>query len=116
LIGAASGLVWWHQWGAGADWLFDHPEAVDHQFVLTNSAGVHAVPISEHVFAFLLAFGRQFPQAVKDQLAGRWQPPGQAQLFELQDKTMLLVGTGRIGERVAVLGGAFGMRVIAVRR
>src|SRR5690606_26680301 len=56
LIAGATLLEWWHQWGAGADWLLDHPEAAERDFVLTNSAGVHAVPISEHVFAFLLSF------------------------------------------------------------
>ena len=116
LIGSAPALEWWQLWSAGADRLFDDPAVVEHPMVLTNAAGVHPVPISEHIFAFLLAFARQLPRAVKDQLAERWQPPGQDELFELQDKTMLLVGAGRIGERVAVLGSAFGMRVIAVRR
>lgn len=116
LLAEAPRLEWLHQWGAGADWLLEHPELADKDFVLTNSAGVHAVPISEHVFAFLLAFARGFPPAMRDQLEARWRPQRQADLFELHQKTMLLVGAGRIGARIAVLGSAFGMRVVAVRR
>lgn len=116
LIRLAPKLAWLHQWGAGADWLLEHPQVAELDFVLTNSAGVHAVPISEHVFAFLLSFARGFPRAVRDQVAGRWRPQRQAELFELEGKTLLLVGSGRIGERIAVLARAFGLHVVAVRR
>lgn len=116
LISRAPNLGWFHQWGAGADWLLKHPEATDLGFVLTNSAGVHAVPISEHVFAYLLAFARGLPHAVRHQLDRAWHPLRQADLFELEGKTLVLVGAGRIGTRIATLASAFGMRVLVVRR
>ena len=53
LLPRARYLRWLQQWGAGADWLMRHPEAIEMDFVLTNASGVHAVPISEHIFAYL---------------------------------------------------------------
>ena len=55
LAGQATTVRWIQQWGAGADWLMRHPEAAQMDFTLTNASGVHAVPITEHIFAFLLA-------------------------------------------------------------
>ena len=49
-------LRWFQQWGAGADWLLRHPEAASRPFILTNVSGIHAIPISEHILALMLAF------------------------------------------------------------
>lgn len=116
LLPGATALEWIQQWGAGADWLLRYPAAVDMPFVLTNASGVHAVPISEHVMAYLLAFARGLPTAFAHQTQGQWHPLPAASLFELKDKTLLLVGAGAIGERVAALAAAFEMRVVVLRR
>lgn len=116
LLRGATSLEWFQQWGAGADWLLRFPAAVDMPFVLTNASGVHAVPISEHVLAYLLAFARGLPQALEHQARAEWRPLPAASVFELKDKTLLLVGAGAIGERVARLAVAFEMRVVVVRR
>lgn len=136
LLGAASGLRWWQQWGAGADWLLQAPEVQTMDFILTNTSGIHAIQITEHIFAFLLAFGRNLPQAMDAQsehiwVSNHWQAshsstirPGQKfnyyishnAVFELAGKTMVLVGVGAIGLRTALVAKAFDLRVIAVRR
>jgi phosphoglycerate dehydrogenase-like enzyme len=115
LMKRAPRLRWFQQWGAGADWLLKHPELVAKDFVLTNVSGIHAVPISEHIFAYLLAFARGFPKALRDQAARRW-PQERGSFFELAGQTMLLLGTGAIGARTARLAQAFEMRVVGVRR
>ncbi len=109
-------LEWFQQWGAGADWLRDYSQLRDKNFILTNASGVHPVQISEHVFALLLAFARQLPQALEAQQDRRWLELGNGDVFELQGKTLLLVGVGAIGERTAQLARAFGMRVVGLRR
>ena len=116
LLAQAPNLRWFQQWGAGADWLMKRPEVADKDFVLTNVSGIHAVPISEHIFAFLLAFARQFPSATRDQLSATWSQREVQPAFELAGKTMLLLGVGAIGARTAQLAQAFGMRVVGVRR
>ena len=121
-------LRWLQQWGAGADWLQRYPQLGQAGFVLTNAVGVHAVQISEHVFAFILALGRGLPNAVKAQNERVWarvKHPTEAldtpfsfssgSLFELAGKTLLILGVGAIGERVARLGQAFEMRTIGLR-
>lgn len=129
-------LRWLHQWGAGADWLLRNSYAQSASFVLTNTSGIHAIQIAEHVFAMLLAFGRQIPQAIRAQsehiwVSNKWQiahsstiSPGQTfdyfinhtAVFELAGKTMLIAGVGAIGQRTARLAKAFDMQVIGVRR
>ncbi|HIQ05454.1 MAG TPA: D-2-hydroxyacid dehydrogenase [Anaerolineae bacterium] len=117
LLPKAHNLRWVQQWGAGADWLLRYPEAVELDFVLTNASGVHAIPISEHILAFLLAFARQLHRATRAQAHREWVPhERQEGLFELAGKTMLLIGVGAIGERTAEAASALGMRVLGVRR
>lgn len=117
LLSQARHLRWLQQWGAGADWLLRHPEAAELDFVLTNASGVHAVPISEHILGFLLAFARGLHRAVCAQVRHEWIPQDQQKaIFELAGKTMLLVGVGAIGARTAQVATAFGMRVLGVRR
>jgi phosphoglycerate dehydrogenase-like enzyme len=121
-------LRWVQQWGAGANWLMRYPEFRKAPFTLTNAVGIHAVPISEHVFALILAFGRNLPNAIAAQDKRVWarvKHPTESldtpfafssgHLFELADKTLLILGVGAIGERVARLAQAFGMYVIGMR-
>jgi len=122
-------LRWAQQWGAGANWLMSHPDLRQAAFILTNAVGVHAVQISEHVFAMILAFARNLPNAIAAQSAGVWarvKHPSEpldtpfafssGDLFELADQTLLILGAGAIGERVAKLAQAFDMHVIGMRR
>ncbi len=116
LLAKAPNLKWFQQWGAGADWLLKYSDAAEHPFTLTNVSGIHAVPISEHVLAFMLAFARGLPGAVRDQVKHRWRKADERSVIELAGKTVLLIGVGAIGERTAKLAAALGMRVWGVRR
>ncbi len=123
-------LRWVHQWGAGVNWLMKYPDAAQHPFMLTNSSGVHAVPISEHIFGLLLAHGRNLSNAFRAHQEKKWaylKHPAEnyeqipfafswEQLHELAEKVILLVGLGSIGERTAKIAKAFDMRVIGMRR
>jgi len=116
LLTRARRLRWLQEWGAGVDWLLRHPEVAELDFTLTNASGVHAIPISEQILGYLLAFARQLPAAVRAQERRAWQPAKRNQLFELAGQTMLLIGVGAIGERTAALAAALGMRVIGIRQ
>lgn len=115
-IPRAPRLRWYQQWGAGVDWLLRHPEIAALDFILTNASGVHAIPISEHILTFLLAFARGLPSAIRAQRQHLWQRMENSGVFELAGKTMLLVGVGAIGRRTAQVAAALGMRVLGVRR
>ncbi len=116
LIVRAPKLRWYQQWMAGSDWLSRHPEAIEQDFLLTNASGVHGVQIGEHILAFMLAFVRRLPAAVRQQAAHEWKAfPGEG-LGELYERTLLMVGLGPIGRRTAQVAAALGMHVIGVRR
>lgn len=117
LIARAPNLRWIQQWGAGVDWLMRHPEVVanDH-IVVTSGSGIHPIPITEHIFGLILAFGRHIHTQIRQQTRNEWRSmPGES-LLELPGKTMLLIGVGAIGERTAQVANALGMRVLGVRR
>lgn len=110
-------LRWIQLPSAGANHLLDQP--VWHSDILiTSAAGVHTVPMAEHLFALLLALTRQIPAIVRAQEQRDWlhsRAGERARLEELRGKTMGIVGWGKIGDGVAHLAGAFGMRVIGTR-
>jgi phosphoglycerate dehydrogenase-like enzyme len=116
LLTRLKNLRWFQQWGAGADWLMDHPEMAVKDFILTNMSGLHAIPISEHIFSFMLAFARDLPRAVMAQERGEWSKHELYKVFELAGATMVLIGVGAIGARTAQIANAMGMRVLGVRR
>lgn len=116
LVVRAPNLRWLQQWGAGADWLLRCPRAVEQDWVLTNVSGIHAIPISEHILALLLAFARRLPESLRAQGRREWLTHVQSEVFELAGSTALVVGLGPIGQRTARLATAMGMRVLGVRR
>jgi phosphoglycerate dehydrogenase-like enzyme len=115
LLSRAKHLRWFHQWGAGADWLLNRPEGLPAGVVLTNMSGLHAVQISEQIMGYILAFARNLHQAFRAQYEHRWRPAEWNELFELPGKTMLLLGLGGIGARTAQVASALGMNVLGVR-
>jgi len=65
---------------------------------------------AEHTWALILALLKSIPQADQATRMGRW---GGAYTRELNGKTLGILGLGRLGTKVAQVGLAFGMRVIA---
>lgn len=86
---------------------------------LASARGVNANAVAEHAFALILALSRKIHRARDDQHAHAWRGPFSdldAREMELAGGTLLVVGLGGIGLRIAALGKAFGMRVLGVRR
>jgi phosphoglycerate dehydrogenase-like enzyme len=83
--------------------------------VLTNGAGLGAIPISEYVVMGLLAGIKGFPDLVRAQDRREWlaQPPA---LEELNGKRALIYGFGGIGRAIGERLRAFGVIVTGVRR
>ena len=88
--------------------------------LITTANGVHAIQISEYVLSAMLLWAKHWPAMLRLQQEHRWPDGGfHARDFmphELADATLLIVGLGAIGRRVAQLGRAFGMRIVATRR
>ena len=116
LLGSMPNLKWFQQAAAGADWIHRHPEVRDLAFALTSTSGIHAVPMSEHLMAFLLAFARGFPASIHGQKRRVWEENRNQDLFVLPGKRVLILGVGEIGARFAMLCKANEMDVVGIRR
>jgi phosphoglycerate dehydrogenase-like enzyme len=115
-VRCASGLRWVQATSAGAGEQVSAAELTREELervTVTSAAGVHAGPLAEFALLGLLAFTKDLPRLRADQQAHRW---GHYPVGELSGRTVLIVGLGQIGEEVARLAAAFGMRVIGVNR
>lgn len=87
--------------------------------LLASGQGVNMNAVSDHAMALILSLTRRMAVARDNQAARIWrteQTDAALREDEIDGKTMLIVGTGHIGNRIVRLAKAFGMTVIAVRR
>ncbi len=80
--------------------------------MVVNAPQSNVISAAEHTMALLLAQARNVPQAHAALTAGRWER-SRWEGVELADKTVSVIGLGRIGKLVAERCKAFGMRVVA---
>jgi phosphoglycerate dehydrogenase-like enzyme len=86
---------------------------------LASAQGVNAGAVAEHAMSLILALARQLHVARDNQAKRHWRgmiSELSRREDELGGKTLLIVGLGRIGSRLARLARAFGMRVIGTKR
>ncbi|MFV9507269.1 MAG: D-2-hydroxyacid dehydrogenase [Oscillochloridaceae bacterium umkhey_bin13] len=106
-------LRWVHTPSAGVEHLLI-PLVYERDLTLTNSAGVHAIPIAEFVMAVLLSRAKALHEYNTAQVEHQWAKD--IDLQELYGATMLILGIGGIGTAIAERAAAFGMRVWGSRR
>lgn len=118
MLDTARNLVFVQSISAGVD-QFDKAKFREAGVRLASAQGVNARAVAEHAIALMLALTRQVNLARDAQHQKHWRGMnGDSATREevVAGKTMLLVGLGGIGERVARLAKAFDMTVIATRR
>jgi phosphoglycerate dehydrogenase-like enzyme len=118
VVAAAPRLRWVHSSAAAVEGLLPLAALAARDVVVTNSKGVQAVPIAEHVLGGILMLSRKFDRTMAAQRERRWI---QNELTDdwpwmLQGKRMTIVGLGTIGMEIAKRANAFGIRVTGVRR
>jgi D-2-hydroxyacid dehydrogenase (NADP+) len=104
--------------GAGTD-QFDRDLLRTRGVRLASAQGVNERAVSQHAMALTLAMVRRIPEARDNQAQHHWRgmiSDLTQREDELTGKTMLIIGLGRIGGRLAGLAKAFDMRVIGIRR
>ena len=104
--------------GAGID-QFDLDALRQRDIRLATASGVNSNAVSEHAIALILAFTRHIHSGRDRQQRHFWRGMiGDLALREdeLGGKTLLIIGLGKIGSRLAKLAKAFDMRVLATKR
>jgi phosphoglycerate dehydrogenase-like enzyme len=86
---------------------------------LASAQGINERAVAEHGMALMLALARRLPEARDNQAKRIWRGMTgdlARREEEIGGKTLLIVGLGRIGQRLARLAKAFDMRVIGTKR
>jgi D-3-phosphoglycerate dehydrogenase / 2-oxoglutarate reductase len=97
--------------GVGVDNV-DVEAATRRGIVVANAPQSNVVTAAEHTMALLLALARNIPQAYASLTSGKWER-SKFSGVELYEKTLGILGFGRIGQLVAARARGFGMRVLA---
>lgn len=105
-------LKWIHALSAGVENLI-FPEIKADNTLLTNSKGIHGIPISEHVLAMMLTFTRGLNMFIRQQTKKQWK---RVPVEEIHDKTIGIVGLGSIGREIAKKAKGMGMQVVASKQ
>lgn len=117
-LARATRLRWLHSPAAGVASLI-YPEMIASPVVLTNSRGMHAEAMAEHVVGAIIVILHRFHDAVRHQAAHRWaleEMTRGAPIRLMRGATVGVIGPGAIGSRIASLLAALGVTVEAVRR
>ena len=104
--------------GAGTD-QFSREELARRGIRLASARGVNARAVAEHAMALMLALSRRLPEARDNQAKRIWRGmigDLSQREDELGGKTLLVVGLGDIGGRLARLAKAFDIHVVGLRR
>ena len=104
--------------GAGTD-QFPYEQLSQRGIRLASARGVNAAAVSEHAMALILALSRRIPEARDNQRKHFWRgmiSDLTQREDELGGKTLMVVGLGQIGGRIARLAKAFDMVVVGLKR
>ena len=118
LLDVATNLKYIQSIGAGYD-QFPLDELRKRGIRLASARGVNSNAVSEHAMAMVLALARHIHTGRDNQRNAFWRSmisDLSKREDELGGKTMLIVGLGTIGSRLAKLAKAFDMRVVATKR
>jgi len=97
--------------GTGLDNV-DIPAASKRGIVVMNTPGGNSVAAAEHAIAMMLSINRKIPQATASMKAGKWEK-SRFTGRELTNKTLGIIGVGRVGNIVADRAQGLRMKVLA---
>lgn len=97
--------------GVGVDNI-DLPAATKRGIIVINAPDGNTITTCEHTFAMMMAVARHIPQAYAKTISGVWDRKSFLGV-ELRNKTLGVLGMGRIGNEVAQRAKAFGMKIHA---
>jgi len=111
VIEAATNLRVIGRAGVGVDNV-DVDAATKRGVIVMNTPGGNTISTAEHAFSLMVSTARNIPQANASVQGGKWDRKTFVGV-ELYNKTLAILGMGRIGTEIARRAIAFGMRVLA---
>lgn len=85
--------------------------------LVSNARGMHAKPNAQTALSYILHFTRGIYQSLPAQAAHQWEHHAIGeQMTNLEHRTLLIFGTGQIGEEIAKYAHVMGMHTIGVNR
>ncbi len=111
VIAAAPNLKIVGRAGVGVDNI-DVPAATERGIIVVNSPQGNTLAAAELTIAHLLALSRRIPEADASVKRGEWERSRFVGI-EVYNKTLGILGLGKIGREVAIRAKSFGMRIIA---
>jgi len=111
IMDAAPALKVISKHGSGID-VIDQVAAAERNISVQSAPGANAAAVSEHAWAMILACAKSVIPLDKRLREGHWDKSTHKSI-ELEGLTLGLIGLGAIGSRVAKIGRAFGMNVVA---
>jgi len=118
MVQRASRLRWVHSTAAAVG-ILPLEDLASRRILVTNSRGIQAATIAEHVMGGLLVLSRHFNLILQAQRERRWileDLTRDVWPWSLRGRKMTILGLGTIGQEVARRADAFGMRVTGIRR
>ena len=114
LLASAKKLKWLHAQSAGVDFYMRQGSGLADSVILTNSAGMHGISISEHMLAMTLMLMRRLHSYVHLQKKHEWKYLGSVK--SIYNSTITVVGLGGIGGHYARRCKALGATIRGVVR
>ena len=95
----------------------DIDAATRHGVLVANTPARNAQAVAEHALGLMLALARRTAAAHRYVTEGHWQNPAEPYVsmrgVELAGRTLGIIGLGAVGRRLAQMGSALGMKVVA---
>src|SRR5947209_3793505 len=111
VLGAAANLKIVGRAGVGVDNI-DIETATRHGIMVVNSPTGNIIAAAEHTIAMLMALARHIPGANSSMKAGKWEK-SRFLGVEVRNKTLGVIGLGKVGKEVAQRAQGLAMQVIA---
>jgi len=118
ILQLANKINWIHVAFSGVERCVSIPEVINGDYIVTNMRGLSAPQIAEHTIGMILYFSRGLDAYTHAKSIGIWANKrvyNPQKLVSIRQKTLLIVGLGSIGIKIANLANNLGMKIIATR-
>lgn len=112
-LAKATNLKWIMVLSAGVERL-PFKQIADRKILVTNSRGIHKIQMAEYTISMLLQVYRQEKHFIESEKQIKWDKSVRPN--EISGQTLLVLGTGAIGQEIARISKAFHIKTVGISR